>query len=177
MSCDYTCPQTFQNPATPGSGSYDNPATPSPVVPESPHSSGGSHYGGSQYGTRTPMYTSDYMTPSPGVSPLTPSSDYSPQTPGSPMENCEWWCKIPASAVLCTGTGEACLGILGNTLSIWLQDPIKDLPDQLFVFYKVLVHCLSSRPAVDELLPSDIEVVIRDSYHVSSEGDVWSQKC
>lgn len=48
------------------------------------------------------MYTSDYMTPSPGVSPLTPSSDYSPQTPGSPMENCEYMaivdCSIPIQA-------------------------------------------------------------------------------
>ena len=32
------------------------------------------------------MYNSDYMTPSPGISPLTPGLDYSPRTPGSPME-------------------------------------------------------------------------------------------
>ena len=79
--------QSYQNPETPGGATYDNPATPS--LPESPQSSGGtSHYGTSQFGTRTPMYAaSDYMTPSPGLSPLTPSSDYSPRTPGSPMEH------------------------------------------------------------------------------------------
>lgn len=74
--------QGYQNPATPGGASYDNPATPSPVVPESPQSSGtGSYYGGGTSGFG--IGSSDYMTPSPGVSPLTPS--YSPQTPGSPM--------------------------------------------------------------------------------------------
>ncbi len=73
--------QSYQNPATPGGASYDNPATPSPVVPESPQSTGGSHYG--MYGT------SYYTTPSPGLSPLTPGSDYSPRTPGSPMDQGE----------------------------------------------------------------------------------------
>ena len=82
-------PQTYTNPATPGGGGYDNPATPSPLIAESPQSSGSSHFTGSRYGTATPMYT-DYMTPSPGtISPLTPGSDFSPRTPGSPMESGE----------------------------------------------------------------------------------------
>ncbi len=55
------------------------------------------------------LICADYMTPSPGISPLTPGgADYSPRTPGSPME-------------------------------------------------------VSS----DEALLSDIEVVIKDNYHVS----------
>lgn len=94
--------QSYQNPATPGGASYDNPATPSPVVPESPQSSGtGSYYGGSSSGgggtSGFGMGSTDYMTPSPGVSPLTPS--YTPQTPGSPMmgrciERLNFRCKI-----------------------------------------------------------------------------------
>ena len=81
-------PQSYTNPATPGGASYDNPATPSPVgMPESPQ---GSSYSAGQYNARTPMYNSDYMTPSPAISPLTPGSmDYSPRTPGSPMEGGE----------------------------------------------------------------------------------------
>ncbi len=63
------------------------PSTPSLMVPESPQSGG--PYGSSQYGTHTPMYSSKYMTPSPGISPLTPGTDYSPRTPGSPMEQSE----------------------------------------------------------------------------------------
>lgn len=80
--------QSYTNPATPGGASYDNPATPSPVgMPESPQ---GSSYSAGQYNARTPMYNSDYMTPSPAISPLTPGSmDYSPRTPGSPMEGGE----------------------------------------------------------------------------------------
>ena len=81
--------QSYANPATPGGASYENPATPSPLIPESPQS-GSSHYSGP---VRTPMY-SDYMTPSPGVSPLTPGGpDYSPRTPGSPMESGEMKCR------------------------------------------------------------------------------------
>jgi transcription elongation factor SPT5 len=78
-------PASYTNPATPGGASYDNPATPSPVgMPESPQ---GSTYSSGQYNARTPMYHSDYMTPSPAISPLTPGSmDFSPRTPGSPME-------------------------------------------------------------------------------------------
>lgn len=77
--------QSYTNPATPGGASYDNPATPSPVgMPESPQ---GSTYSAGQYNARTPIYHSDYMTPSPAISPLTPGSmDFSPRTPGSPME-------------------------------------------------------------------------------------------
>ena len=72
------------------------------------------------------MYTSDYMTPSPGVSPLTPSSDYSPQTPGSPMDH-----------------------------------------SRSNVFVCVMTFYLSHLSVSDDMLPSDIEVVIRDGYHVS----------
>lgn len=56
------------------------------MLPESPQSGTSSHYSG-QYGTRTPMYnSSDYMTPSPAISPLTPGGEFSPRTPGSPMD-------------------------------------------------------------------------------------------
>ena len=107
------CTQSYTNPATPGSTSYENPNTPSPFVADSPQSSS-SHYG-SQYGSRTPMFSGgDYKyTPSPGntrewlkelwlsimqitvmillcpgYSPMTPGSnlEYSPRTPGSPLD-------------------------------------------------------------------------------------------
>ena len=95
-------PQSYLNLATPGSGTYDNPSTPSPYrVPESPGSSysnpytpGSGYYQGGDYGSvsspasnlsapHTPGGGSPYM-PSPYRVPESPGSSYSnPYTPGS----------------------------------------------------------------------------------------------